>query len=85
MTILFISKPGARYHGRLEDQERELPVSPTYEHAIEYGFGREGTRIFTETYQNIGHGLSPYRQLAVYRGLRRSDELPRHFDPNRLR
>lgn len=80
MMILFIDKPGAKYRGRLSEQTRELPVAPFYENPIEL----KGAGIFIERYENIGHGLSPYRMLAVYRGLRRSSELPRHFNPARL-
>lgn len=80
MTILFFTRPGSKYRGRLEGQERDLPVRPLYEHCIETKTGN----LFTETYQNIGHGLSPYRMLAVYVGIKRSSELPRHFDPSRL-
>jgi len=79
MTVMFIDAPGAKYQGALSEQQRELPVAPFYEHAVLYKSG-----IFIEHYENIGHGLSPYRMLAVYRGLRRLGELPRHFDPQRL-
>jgi len=80
MTILFLDKPSAKYRGRLSDQQRELPVAAFYENPIASKHGG----LFIERYENIGHGLSPYRMLAVYRGLRRSNELPRHFNPARL-
>lgn len=80
MQIMFCNDPKAKYKGRIPDGEiRTLPVAPVYEHAIETRSG-----IFIETYRNIGHGLSQYRMMAVYQGVRRSVELPRRFDPRRL-
>ena len=80
MLIMFVNAPDAKYKGRILDGEiRELPVAVAYEHPIAFRHG-----IFIETYKNIGHGLSPYRMIAVYQGIRRSEELARRFDPHRL-
>lgn len=74
MTVLFIG-------GRLDGQQRfNQQVAEFYEHTIQFRHGG----VFIERYQNIGHGMSPLRQLARYVGLRRLNELPRHFNPARL-
>lgn len=82
MLVMFVDNPNGRHRGRVPDGTiRELPVAATYEQPLLFLCGVMASAV----YEIIGPGLNPGRHLAVYRGLRRIPELPRRFDPSRLR